>query len=85
MAIQKEILDALKSIETKQDGTHSEVITIKTVLLGVPHSTDTGLVGKVNDLEKKHNKLANRVWLIIVSLAGSGALGAGVWKLLNGG
>ncbi len=67
-----------------------DVIEIKTVLLGVPNSEDTGLVGEIRDireshdcLSKKHYKLSQRVWILIAFLAGSGVLGAGIWGLLS--
>lgn len=63
-----------------------DVVEIKTVLLGVPDTEDTGVVGDVKDLKRKHSKLSQRVWILIAFLAGSGVLGAGVWGLFfNGG
>ena len=69
-----------------------DVVEIKTVLLGVPDTEDTGVVGEIKNmreshdcLSKKHNKLSQRVWILIAFLAGSGVLGVGIWGLLNGG
>ncbi len=61
-----------------------DVIEIKTVLLGVPNSEDTGLVGDLKDLRKRHNKLSQKFWILVAFLAGSGVLGAGIWGLFSG-
>ena len=62
-----------------------DVTTIKTVLLGVPDTEDTGVVGDVKNLYKRHNKLSKVVWILIAFLAGSGVLGAGIWGLFFNG
>lgn len=72
--------------------THDSVLKLTITLLGTPDTEDTGLMGEVksmqeahNCLTKKHNKLSQRLWILIAFLAGSGVLGAGIWGLLNGG
>ncbi len=61
-----------------------DVIEIKTVLLGVPNSEDSGLVGDLKDLRTRHNKLSQKFWILVAFLAGSGVLGAGIWGLFSG-
>jgi len=59
------------------------MMRIETVLLGVPNTNDKGLVGEVKELKTKYRNLSTRVWLIIVAIAGSGALGGGIYQLLR--
>lgn len=70
--------------------THDTVVTIKAVLLGVPDTDDTGLVGDVkslaeqhNTLDSKHHKLSRNFWILVAALGGSGVLGGGIWGLLQ--
>lgn len=37
---------------------------------------------EINSVNKRHNKLSNKVWMIIGVLSVSGS-GAGIWKLVN--
>ena len=71
---------------------HQTTIQQRTVLLGVPGTDDKGLVGevkdvklKVNSVARSHGKLKRNFWLLVGALAGSGAIGGGIWSLLNGG
>ena len=68
--------------------TNKTVIAIKTALVGI--NGEGGLIERVdtlnnnhNSLEEKHNKLEKRVWLIVGILAGSGALGSGIYALIQ--
>ncbi len=63
----------IKAIEE----THDTVIELKTVLLG--KNSDKGLVGQVEEHEKK----INRNTIILVAIIASGALGSGIVGLLN--
>ena len=72
--------------------TNEAVITLTTVLLGVPDTEETGLVGEVkevklniNALDKSHSKLKRNFYLLVGTLVGSGAIGSGIYTLLNGG
>lgn len=72
--------------------THQAIIQLSTVLLGVPDTEDKGLVGEVkdvklnlNNLGKSHNKLKKNFWILVGALVGSGAIGSGIYNLLNGG
>ena len=52
---------------------------IRTVLLGVPESTECGLCGEVKELAKSHYDLKKTVYTVIAFLVGSGVLtGAGI-------
>lgn len=71
--------------------THQTVIQLSTVLLGVPDTEDTGLVGEVKaikvdvrSLNGRQRKLSKNFWILIGVLVGSGVLGSGIWSLLNG-
>jgi len=71
--------------------THDTVMQISTVLLGVPGTEDTGLVGEVknnkdniNVLGKSHGKLKRNFYILIAFLIGSGILGGSIWSMLNG-
>ena len=55
---------------------------METVLLGVPDTQDTGLVGKVLNQEVKLCQLTNRVWWIIIAIAASGTIGAAILKFI---
>ena len=68
--------------------TNDTVIAIKTALVGL--NGEGGLIERVdtlnsnhNSLEEKHNKLEKRVWLVIGVLVGTGALGSGVYALIQ--
>lgn len=70
--------------------THQTVTQLNTVLLGVPNTDDRGLCGEVkdvklvvSDLGKSHGKLKRNFWLLVGTLAGSGAIGGGIYSLLN--
>lgn len=61
--------------------THDTVNTLKTVLLGV--NGDEGLVGDVKQLARGHQKLCNRVWILIGVLASTGVLSVSVLELFK--
>ena len=70
---------------------HDVSTRLETVLLGVPGTSDGGLVKEVRDIKidvkelgQSHNKLKRTVWILIGVLAGSGVLGTGIWSILNG-
>lgn len=56
---------------------HGKVIELGTVLLGVPGTDDSGLVGEVKSLKNSHKKLSNKFWILATILAGSGVVGVG--------
>ena len=65
--------------------THDTVITLSTVLLGVPNSEDSGLVGEVKTIKLNNNSTNKRITklqIILGSLGGSALLGSGLWQLL---
>ena len=71
--------------------THDAVLEIKTVLLGVPNTDDTGLVGEVkaikidcNILNNRHRKLSRNFWILVGILAGTGVVGGSIYQLLGG-
>ncbi len=64
--------------------TLSEVRTVKTVLLGVPGTDDTGIVGEVKNNRKEISRVKRILFILIGSLVGSGAIGSGIYTLLNG-
>jgi len=81
-----------KSQEQLIKETHKTVIQLSTVLLGVPGTGDKGIVGEVKDnrvaingIAKSHNKLKRNFWILVASLVGSGAIGSGIYNMLNGG
>ncbi len=67
-----------------------QMATLTAVLIGVPNTDDTGLVGAVKDdrkdldaTRKKVGKLELKFWLLIGLLSGSGILGGfGLVKML---
>ena len=59
-----------------------KVNDIHTFLFGIKETKTNGFVGDFGRLQREHAKLANRVWLIIVFLAGTGA-GTGIWQILR--
>jgi len=70
---------------------HQTTAQLSTVLLGVPNTEDTGLVGEVKDIKltvngvsKSHSKLKRNFWILVATLVGSGILGSGIWSALNG-
>ncbi len=82
--------EQLKQISDDTVDIKIDVIEIKTVLLGVPNTEDGGLVREIRDmrenqdsLNKKHNKLSQKFWILVAFLAGSGVLGAGIWGLFS--
>jgi len=76
---------------TLLEETHDCMVKLNTVLLGVPGTGDSGLVGEVkqiktdvNEVYKKHRKLSLRVWILIIVLASSGIISVGeVTELIN--
>jgi len=69
--------------------THETVVQLSTVLLGVQGTANGGLVKEVkdvkvsvNELAKSHSKL-KRNFVLIGILVGSGALGGGIYGLIN--
>jgi len=71
---------------------HEAVIQQGTVLLGVPGTEDGGLVQEVRDIKlnakelgQSHGKLKRNFYILIGTLAGSGAIGTGIYGALNGG
>ena len=81
----------LKTQKEMIQETLQTVIQLSTVLLGVPDTEDTGLVGEIKDLKinhislnKKHNKLSRNFWILISALVGSGGLGSSIYGLLSG-
>lgn len=63
--------------------THGTVTELKTVLLGVPGTSNGGLVKQVNDVSKSHSRLKRNFWLLCGVLIGSGLLSGGIWAILN--
>jgi len=70
--------------------THETVVQLSTVLLGVQGTANGGLVKEVkdvkvsvNELAKSHSKLKRNFWVLIGILVGSGALGGGIYGLIN--
>lgn len=58
------------------------LVRIETLLIGVPNTNDTGLVGKVKDncedldaTRKKVGRLEVKFWLLVGLLTGTGILG----------
>lgn len=70
-------MTTLKQIDEKLDRVENSVIEIKTVLLGA--DGDPGLVGLVEDHEKK----INRNTIILAAIIGSGLLGGGIAGLVQ--
>ena len=71
--------------------THQTVTELKTVILGIPGTEDTGLYGEVkavklvvNGVAKSHGKLKRNFWLLVGTLVGSGVIGGGVYSILGG-
>ena len=65
---------------------HTDVIQVKTVLLGIPNTADNGVVGQVKSNTEaigSNSKAIGKVKIIIASIVGSGALGTGIWQLLT--
>ena len=74
MALTKEDKKILEDIRDSQ-------VEQRTVLLGIPDTDDRGLVGEVKDIKlnvselgSSHGKLKRNFWLLIGTLAGSGAI-----------
>lgn len=65
--------------------THETVIELKTVILGVPGTSNGGLVKQVNEISKSNNRLRRNFWILVGLLIGSGIIGTGVWRLIIGG
>ena len=72
--------------------THQGVTELKTVLLGVPGTEDTGLCGEVkavkltvNGVAKSHGKLKRNFWLLVGTLVGSGVIGGSLYTAFGGG
>ena len=68
---------SLEQIDEKLDRVENLVIELKTVLLG--KNSDKGLVGLVNE----HNKKINRIAIFLALLLGSGILGGGITGLIK--
>jgi hypothetical protein len=69
---------------------HETVVELRTILLGIPGTDDTGLVGEVrlikmhiDELDDKHKKLSNKFWILVSALVGSGVLGTGIYGMLG--
>lgn len=63
----KDELDKLEQV-------HKDIIEIKTVLLGVPNTSDNGLAG---DVKRNHSEI-KKLWItlaIVVGSVGGGAFG----------
>ena len=58
---------------------------IKTVLLGVPNTDDTGLVGEVKELARGHGRLKKNFWILVGLLIGAGVISGSVITAVNGG
>lgn len=74
--------------------THDAIIELRTILLGIPNTDDTGLVGELKQLKvdvgrlySRQQKLSKNFWLLVGILIGLGVLGTGIYNLvwwLNG-
>lgn len=69
---------------TLLEETHDTVIRLSTILLGIPGTDETGLVGEVkqiktdvNGVYSKHRKLSLRVWILVAFFVGSGIISIG--------
>ncbi len=67
----------LEQIDEKLDRVENVVVEVKTVLLG--KNSDKGLVGQVEEHEKK----INRNTIILVAIIASGVLGGGITGLIQ--
>ena len=72
--------------------THDAVLELKTSMVGIPGTSNGGLVKhvddveeRVNDLGSSHGKLKRNFWLLIGILIGSGVLGGGIYGILHTG
>ncbi len=70
--------------------TYQTVTQLSTVLLGVPDTEDTGLVGEVKEIKinfnllcKSHSKLKRNFYIAVSALIASGVLGTGIWSLIG--
>ena len=68
----EEIKDNIEKNETKLDKATTEVTEIKVALLG--YNGTSGLLGKVNAVEKDHNALKLEFYALVGVLIGSGTL-----------
>jgi len=74
--------------------THDTVIELRTILLGVPNTDDTGLVGEIKQLKvdvgrlySRQQRLSKNYWMLVGILIGLGVLGTGIYNIvwwLNG-
>ena len=69
---------------------YQTVTQLSTVLLGVPDTEDTGLVGEVKEIKlnfnllcKSHSKLKRNFYIVVATLLASGVLGTGIWSLIG--
>jgi len=74
---------AEKSDRQLFEETHSTVIELKTVLLGVSGTSNGGLVKQVNDVCKSHGRLKRNFYLLLGILAGSGIIGVGISRIIG--
>ena len=72
--------------------TYQSINTLTTVLLGVPDTDDTGLVGEVKEVKlnmkeqwNSHNRLSTRVWMLWGILLAIAVVASGIVTLANGG
>jgi hypothetical protein len=81
-----EIKNLLLAQGEKLEGLHSEIVTVKTVLLGIPGSEEKGLCGEVKEVADSHYDLRKVVYTLIAFLSGAGILtgtGYGIAELLK--
>jgi len=71
--------------------THQSVSMLTTVLLGVPGTDDTGLVGEVKQIKlnmkeqwKSHSKLSMRVWILWGAILAIAVIASGIVTLAGG-
>ena len=69
---------------------HRDVLEIKTTLIGIPDSADSGLLGEIKqiklngyNLNHRVRRLSQKFWLLVGILAGSGVIGSGLYQLLS--
>ena len=60
-----------------------EVSKISVTLLGIPSTSDDGLVGNVHHLAKSLSELKRNFYLLVGFLMGSGALVGSIWAAMR--